>query len=165
MRTDLLPNLVKLIDVICSEWTRCLKPPLGDGSFSPENGSTKCNLFVQSVLGRFGYTLMAGMTANQMIDHMEKNPEFWVKISSFEAVNCANQGFLVVAGWKNPRYQLPGHVCIVRPGNPTTSKKWNISIPAIPMVANVGDLKSCRLDRGANWAFNQQPDYYKLKFK
>ena len=99
------------------------------------------------------------MLANDIYDKLTNDIE-WSDIVGTSAQYYANHGYLVIAAWQNPNRQKSGHVAIVRPGMMGTSKKWGIRIPGVPKVANVGVEDSCRLDRGANWAFGKTPNYF-----
>lgn len=155
-------GISKLIDAIIQNWHRCLMPPYGDGEFTPEDGQTDCNRFVNAVAVTLGYKGLEGKRANEIFDFVSESPD-WNKIGSENAVWLANKGFLVIAAWKNPDPEQSGHVAVVRPGEPCTSMKWGYRVPQVPMVANVGPAERCRMDRGANWAFGEEPTYFHLK--
>ena len=155
-------NRINLIDAILESWTKCLQPPYGDGTFSPEDGQTDCNRFVNLVCFKMGYEGFAGLLANQIYDKLGKE-RYWSVTDGENAIYYANKGLLVLAAWKNPNPEKSGHVAVVRPGNGGTSAKWGYKTPLVPKVANVGPAKSCRLDRGANWAFGEEPKYFVLK--
>lgn len=165
-----MSDAFKLFDAICEGWTKCLPQPYGDGQYSSEkDGLTDCNRFVNFVCARMGYEkfLPAGqalpMLANAMVDHMAAHPDEWQELNSGQTAQYyANQGLVVVAGWTNPEGGH-GHVCIVRPGVMGSSGKWQST--QVPKVANVSRPEFCRIDRGANFAFDQQPRYFVLTNK
>lgn len=156
-----------LIDAILDAWTNCLKPPYGTGLFSPEDGQTDCNRFVNMVAKKMGYDGFQPkgrkypMLANEMVGFMESE-RCWKTSSGQSAQYYANQGYFVIAGWINPDSTKSGHVAVVRPGMLGTSFKWGFRIPGVPKVANVAQSRFCRLDLGANWAFRKMPKYYLL---
>lgn len=156
-----------LLDAILEGWTKCLIGDYGDGTFSAAvDGATDCNRFVDFVAQKIGYTKFVPegqrlpILANQMVDYMVEHSEEWWELSGLVAQQFANKGVFIIAGWKNPAGGH-GHVCVVRPGKLTTSAKWGGI--AVPMVANVSEPKLCRIDRGANYAFGEQPLYFALK--
>lgn len=155
-------NLVKLLDVIIEGWHKCLQPPYGDGAFSPEDGQTDCNKFVNYVCQKLGYKDFDGLRANSIYDKLIDSRD-WLEIASENAIYYSNKGYLVIAAWKNPDPAKSGHVAIVRPGEGVTSQKWHYSEPKVPRVANVGPANACRMDRGSNWAFGEEPKYFVLK--
>lgn len=169
-KESMVTKLAKLTDAIMESWTNCLNPPYGSGKFTPEDGQTDCNGFVNMVAEKMGYKEFKPegrkwpMIANEICDKMKIDSK-WRKTNGNSAQFYANHGYLVIAGWRNPNYEKSGHVAIVRPGILTTSRKWSIRIPGVPKVANVGKAESCRLDLGANWAFGEIPDFFVLKEK
>lgn len=162
-----LTMIATLMDAILESWTHCLLPPYGSGLFTPEDGQTDCNGFVNMVAQKMGYDGFKPdgarwpMRANEMRDKMFDAIE-WQLVSGTSAQYYANHGYLVVAALKNPDSTQSGHVAVVRPGMMTTSNKWAIKIPGVPKVANVGNSDQCRLDRGSNWAFGKMPEYHVL---
>lgn len=155
-------NLPRLVDAILEGWTKCLPPPYGDGSFSPEDGQTDCNRFVNHVCKNLGVGEFENLRANEIHAALIHSKN-WLEISSDNAIYYANKGYLVLASWANPDPKQSGHVAVVRPGEGTTSGKWGITEPKVPKLANVGPPKTCRLDRGANYAFGEIPKYFVLK--
>jgi len=132
----------KLVDAILEAWTKCLRPPYGSGEFSPDDG-------------------FEGLRANKMFELMDKD-DHWLDVSGATAAYYANLGGLIVAAWKNPDPDKSGHVAIVRPGMAGSSAQWDVSTKDIPKIANVGPAQTCRLDRGANFAFGKdsRPTYF-----
>lgn len=157
-------NIPRLIDAICEGWTKCLQPPYGDGEFSAAvDKQTDCNRFVNFVAERMGYTGLAGIRANDIVDHLKANKSNFLEISMESAKFYADKGYFVVAAWKNPDATKSGHVAVVRPGEAVTSNKWGVKEPKVPKIANVGPVERCRIDRAANWAFGEQPIYFVMK--
>ena len=158
-----MPDNSALVDAILEGWHKCLKEPYGDGDFTPEDGVTDCNRFTNCVAEKMGCTDLKGLVANQIFAFLSNDAPGWSKVTGFAAAEYANQGCLVVAAWRNPNPKASGHVAVVRPGRPVTSTKWKHATPGVPMVANVGPADRCRLDRGANWAFGEEPSYFVWK--
>lgn len=155
-------NVIKLLDAIVEGWHKCLQPPYGDGTFTPEDGQTDCNRFVNYVCQKLGYKQFDGLRANQIFDRLLESRD-WLEVASENAIYYSNRGYLVVAAWKNPDASKSGHVAIVRPGEGVTSQKWHYIEPKVPKVANVGPANTCRMDKGANYAFGEEPKYFVLK--
>lgn len=63
-----------------------------------------------------------------MVRYWRDNPEKWQRISMEKAMEMANQGYFVVAGWVNPSGQS-GHVVVVVPGPGDKSVKWGGIVP------------------------------------
>lgn len=141
-------NILKLIDAICEARE--------NPDFKPRDQETHCNTAVNYVAERMGCTLLRGLVANQMHDLLITNSN-WLKIGPEVAQQHANAGGLVIGAWKNPEGH--GHVVIVRPGELGTSKKWNSD--KVPKVLNIGT--DIFIDKGANYAFQEMPDYFVLK--
>lgn len=161
-------DLPLLVDAICEGWTKSLTGVYGDGTFSSAvDGFTDCNRFVHYVCDRFGYKNFVPlgqrlpMLANSMFRYMESNGDEWFEVDGANAQRLANMGGLVVAAQENLNGH--GHVCVVRPGTLTYSGKWLDS--EVPKVANVSVPNLCRIDRGANYAFSDKPQYFVLRDK
>jgi hypothetical protein len=160
-------NAAKLNDAITLGWTKSLPHPYGDGSFSSAvDGMTDCNRFVNLVCQAMGYTKFVRegqvmpILANDMFDEMSKPEGDWKELDGAKAQWYANTGALVIAAWKNPTGSH-GHVCVVRIGELGDSHNWKSE--AVPKVANVSRPDLCRIDRGANYAFSEEPKYFGLK--
>lgn len=164
-------TVAKLNDAITLGWTKSLLHPYGDGTFSSAvDGMTDCNRFVNLVCQAMGYTkfVRAGevmpILANDMFDAMSQLGGDWKEVTGAQAQWYANAGSLVVAAWKNPDTGFNkghGHVCVVRVGELGYSHNWKSE--TVPKVANVSRPDLCRIDRGANYAFNEEPKYFALK--
>jgi len=160
------PKIADLMDAVLTAWQKCLLPPYGTGDYSAAiDKQTDCNRFVNDVACQMGYDKLKGLRANEMFDFLTNNKQEWIPCEGQSASHYACSGFLVVAAWKNPDPAKSGHVCIVIPGKCVGSNKWGIpqSNPTIPKVANVSRPELCRLDRGANYSFGEQPTYFVLK--
>lgn len=116
---------------------------------------TYCNKAVNYVCGGMGYGAFLELTANEIIDTIATSNE-WRLIDIPDAQRAADEGVLVIAGWRNTQPGGHGHVCMVIPGNLAYSKKWQAYCPA---VANVG--KENFIGRGSNWAFDKEPFYWR----
>ena len=109
-----------------------------DGRFIPKEDlpkDAKCNIGVYSVFERLtGNTSLTGKTANAIVDHFADSPD-WEEIPMDQAQQLANEGNIVMVGWKNPlaspRNTHSGHVAVVVPGEMQESGKdsWNCKVP------------------------------------
>lgn len=90
-----------------------------------------CNFGVQLAFKNiFGSaSIPPGMVgrANDMVQAWADNPRYWQSISMSEAQNYANNGYFVVAGYKNPSGH--GHVVVVVPGQERYSNNWKQKVP------------------------------------
>lgn len=156
-------SIPKLIDAMCSAWSKCLPPPYGSGEYAPSNGETHCNQFIIDICNQFGYLKFNGLNANHIFDALSINDD-WMEIGGDIAQFHANNGALVIAAWKNPTGDH-GHVCLVRPGTAEPSQSWHVLNDSVPKVANVSNLNLCRLDRKASFAFSLErlPKYFVKK--
>jgi hypothetical protein len=146
-----MKNLAVLVDAICEAYDKAW---LADRPFAPRDGETFCNEAVQYVAAKMGYDRFEGKLANEIVDTLN-NDKRWAKVDSNEAAERASEGRLVLAGRKD---QPHGHVCIVRPGTLEMSGHWKENAPK---VMNIG--KDCFLSKGANFAFQEKPDYFSLE--
>ena len=115
-----------------------------DGRFIPKEDlpkDAKCNIGVYSVFERLtGNTSLTGKTANAIVDHFADSPD-WEEIPMDQAQQLANEGNIVMVGWKNPlaspRNTHSGHVAVVVPGEMGQSgeDRWNCQVP---MTFDVG---------------------------
>lgn len=85
----------------------------------------QCNNGVKAAFKELFKTLPNGMDcrANQMVDYW-RNSSDWMRITMSQAHTLANQGYFVVAGWKNPKGH--GHVVVIVPGATTKSGWGNV---------------------------------------
>lgn len=151
-----MKNIFRLIDAICYTYDNPIFKPTKDDPSTPQNESvTWCNKAVNEVATALGYTKFKGKLANEIIDLLEKECETreWEKVEIGFSCVRVNEGNLVVAGLKNPGGH--GHVCIVRPGNPDYSPKWNCGVPK---VMNIGT--DVFIDSNLAWAFGGKPNVY-----
>lgn len=162
-----MSSVAELLDAIMLGWTKSLPHPYGDGTYSAAvDGITDCNRFVNFVCQAMGYDRFVKegqsmpILANEMFDEMSKPGGDWKEVDGSGAQWYANTGALVVAAWKNPDGGH-GHVCIVRVGELGNSINWKTD--SVPKVANVSRPELCRIDRGANFAFSEEPKYFALK--
>ncbi len=83
-------------------------------------GWTHCNLFVERVCQRLGSALFGGLLANKQVEWLESDRAKeigWSECTAGEAIDHAELGHVVIAGWFNPN-QPPhnhGHIAIVVP--------------------------------------------------
>lgn len=117
----------------------------------PQGQVTFCNVATSFIACAAGYDHFRGLCANDIIDKMNKNPDF-AKVTPNNGQKLANDGLLVIAGRKDDPH---GHVAVVLPGSELVySDKWKSDCPTL---ANVGKTNGVF---GANWAFAEPPDYY-----
>lgn len=88
------------------------------------------------------------LLANQIYDKMRSDKN-WVEVDARGAQKLANEGCLVIAGWKNPDGH--GHVAVVRPGEPYYSNSWG---GVAPKVMNIGTENF--INRSASYAFSKE---------
>ncbi|HCE43761.1 MAG TPA: hypothetical protein DET40_09450 [Lentisphaeria bacterium] len=86
--------------------------------------NTHCSSFVAAACARLGIYILCPpehstvLLSNAQYDWLlDKGPEKdWNQVLlPTEAQELANQGNLVVAVWRNPDFQKPGHIVIIRP--------------------------------------------------
>ena len=143
-----MKKVFRLIDAICEARE--------NKNFSPQEGTTFCNVAVNYIAQRVGYEALQGKIANEIVDFLAASRD-WLKIEPDVAQYHANNGGLVIAGWKNLAGH--GHVAVVRPGEFATSAK--LKSDKVPKVLNIGT--TIALDKGANYAFGEMPNYFVLK--
>jgi hypothetical protein len=115
---------------------------------------TYCNLAAQDIATAFGCNDFNNKLANEIIDFVEKS-EQWERVPLLQAQDLANQGSLCFAMKKGDPH---GHLCVVRPGLPKLSQKWNMNVP---VVCNIGAENF--IGKGVDYAFQEVPDFYVLK--
>ena len=97
---------------------------------------TYCNVAVQLIAKRLGCTELDHMTANQMVDFLEKSDK-WRKDNGERAASHAENGGLAVAA---KQYYQHGHIAVIYPyGTLGFSGSWN---KLVPYVANVGKMNA-----------------------
>jgi hypothetical protein len=90
------------------------------------------------------------MMANQIFDRMKNAPDF-AEVTPDTAQTLANDGRMVIAGFKNEPH---GHCAVVVPGKALYSGKW---MKNAPLIANVGKRNGIM---GANFAFRTPPIFF-----
>ena len=152
----------ELLDILFSNFQQALN----GGPWAPKINSTFetvtfCNYFVDGVCEAFGYHKFwpdgqrFPLMANDIVDIMDTQEDWLLLADGSVAQARANEGCLVVAGLKHNEH---GHVAIIRPGNCIESGHWGT---LAPRVANVGE--QVFLDRAANYAFQDKPNFFVLK--
>lgn len=118
---------IALIDAILDVYDRRDLQPLPDGT-------TFCNLAVDSIAKAVGYTQLGSKTADQIVAFLQESSD-WSEIPMVKAQDMANQGSLLIAGLDSTGLdQAHGHVCVIRPGKIVYSGKWG----ATPRCVNIG---------------------------
>ena len=146
-------KLPLLVDAICQAFMKGVQ----GGIWEPRQGMTYCNEAVSFISSQLDYKKFNGLLANQMIDLMKTNGE-WQDVAVDAAQFHANQGALVLAGWKNPDGH--GHICVVMPGIPEDSLSWG---SLAPKVMNIGETNF--IGKRASFAFSKdhKPQFFALK--
>lgn len=151
-----------------------LKAPLSP-RYNPKGKTTRCSRFVFDFAKELGYNLpeLGGEKEYRASDQLAKlaassktGENGWksidftgddaAKAKAFEeAWQAANQGKLVIVGWKNPNPTATdsGHVAVVVPSAALAPKsgKWNMQIP---YVAQAGTAGNCKALLGLNYGFS-----------
>lgn len=124
--TKPMKDLITLIDAICDTYDRA--------DLLPHDGVTYCNVGVSAVATAMGCKDFAAKTADEIIEFMEKSPD-WSEVPFDKSQDMANEGSLLIAGLKSTQLsQAHGHVCVIRPGKPCYSGKWGLT----PRCLNIG---------------------------
>jgi hypothetical protein len=163
-----MKSIAKLMELVYKVHQFGFQGEKWDPSLNSTTGEivTKCNEAVNFVSKNMGYFLFDipntrnpddAILANAMIDMMENRKEEWELLDIEAAQDQANQGRLIIAGWKNPTGDH-GHVCVVIPGLIEFSGTLNSKVPKI---INIG--KSNFIGKKASFAFSELPKYYGLK--
>ena len=117
---------------------------------------TYCNILVQRITRNMGYKIFDDdlMLANDIYDYCMRH---WIQCMPDEARDAAMRGELAIAASKGDPH---GHCAVCYPDRLMLfSGKWNIEVP---YVANAGDTeKRCGII-GANWAFKDIPEFFRL---
>jgi hypothetical protein len=122
-----MKNLIALFDAICDVYDRPDLLPKSDGT-------TFCNIAVDAIAQVMGFKGFELKTADEIIGIMSSDPN-WSIVAFEKAQDMANQGSLLVAGLTGQELgQSHGHVCVIRPGIPCFSGKWQ----ATPRIVNIG---------------------------
>ncbi len=125
---------------------------------------TYCNEVVSFICKQFGWTKFAviqtdnpddAVMANTIVEMMHEYKE-WHELAPGDAQNAANEGKLVVAGWKNPAGDH-GHVCVLVPGILDYSQTLQTFVPKVMSVG-----RDIFFGKKASWAFSQVPKYFLL---
>jgi len=140
-------NKFSLIDMCCFVYDH--------PKYKPADGKSYCNIAVNAIACVYGFVGFRGMTANQMVAVMDQDGFNFDWPNGLEAQLLANRGHLVIAGQKAEPH---GHVCVIRPAEPTFSGKWN---EIVPMAMNIGSTNS--ISKGVNYIFKDRPKYYHFK--
>lgn len=118
---------IALIEAILDVYDRHDLQPLADGT-------TFCNVAVDSIAKAMGYTQLGSKTADQIVAFLEVSDD-WSEIPMEKVQDMANQGSLLIAGLDSVALnQAHGHVCVIRPGKFVYSGKWQ----ATPRCVNIG---------------------------
>ncbi len=125
-----IKNLPLLLNTAYAGYNRGL--PGGDLTPKPD-GTTFCNIFIQSICTTMGYDNFSGMNANQMFQKMSGTSSGWISVEDEVAQFHANAGVLVIAAWSNAAGH--GHVNLIIPGLIENS---NSAGKSVPKCANVG---------------------------
>lgn len=157
-------RILTLIDAICSNFQNAINGGPWHPTTEQVNGSiyekTFCNFFVNGVSNSLGYRGFIAygrpMLANEMVNFMTSGGEWLLLGGGDVAAARAKEGVLVIAGAKEDSGH--GHVCVIRPGNLVESGRW---AKLVPKCANVG--KDVYIDKGVNYAFRSEPQYFALK--
>ena len=112
---------------------------------------TFCNMALDVLCKEvWGFKGFTGMLANQIVDRMKNAPDF-AEVGPDAAQNLANDGRMVIAGFKNDPH---GHVSAIYPGTCVYSGKWRCNAP---MSVNVGKRNGLM---GTNYAYQTPPIYW-----
>jgi hypothetical protein len=158
-------RVTKLLEAVYRVFNHaCPNPTNPKPKWAPKpDGTTFCNLAVNSICFSFGYVGFARptkedpdgvVTANIMHDMMSDPKNGWIKVKIVAAQNYANTGALVVSAQKEAGH---GHVAVVMPGEMKSSGSWGT---LAPIIMNIG--KDVFLGLKASWAFQSPPDYFVL---
>lgn len=134
---------------------------LDGGDFAPKLmdgfSITYCNQFIMYLCDGLGYEEFGGKNANEIFDFMSDPKNGWLSVDEQVAQSHANNGAIVLAGWKNPTGH--GHVCLVLPGILEKSGSYG---RAVPKVCNIG--KDVFFGKKLSFAFapSQSPTLFVL---
>jgi hypothetical protein len=124
-----MKDIVTLIDAICDCYdNKALLP-------TPQ-GTTWCNEAVGMICEAMGCHELSGKMADEMVELLKSSAD-WSLVPLEKAQEMANHGSLLVAALSSSELgQTHGHVCVIRPGKPVYSGKWNTNL--CPRVLNIG---------------------------
>jgi hypothetical protein len=100
---------------------------------------TKCNFFVQDWAKTYSYSGFADKRANEIHDTVVAPGSGWKIVDFARAQELANQGKLVIAAYRNPDANAPGHVAAVVPGSLARSDSWDMDVPRIAQAGPPSD--------------------------
>lgn len=118
--------------------------------YTPAEGVTHCNQFVNEVCTIYGFNRLGGKLANEICEYLAEHPE-WGELRMDKCQDLANAGSLIVAGIKSDPH---GHVAIICPGKEKPSGRWG----EVPSCASVGKMNTIGL--GINWSFSSLPRFW-----
>jgi hypothetical protein len=110
----------------------------------PIDDRSPCNIFLARALDRvygikeFGDPTRPAsvMRANEIADYVAARTDLWVPLgtgdkqdSLNQAQEYANRSKAIIAVWKNPEANRPGHVALILPGQLSTSTSWQLRVP------------------------------------
>lgn len=131
----------------------------------PGNETSYCNLAALRVAHGVGcHDLDSGaadpLTANSLYFLFQRSEKFLVKpmADCQELVNAGALIFAILPGSKLS--QGHGHICTLTPGQATFSGHWNAKAP---IAMNLGREGTCFRNKGVNFAFVPQPEFYAWK--
>lgn len=122
--------------------------------YKPKDVETYCNFAVSAFFKRFGYDILAGKMANQIIADACTEKQF-TQCTSDQATGLANREYLVFAGLQA---QPHGHVVVVLSGRPIPSK-WPGRFS--PGCSNIG--RSYTFGQATDKAFKFEPLFFVLR--
>lgn len=123
------------------------------GKYKPRGSVTYCNFAVSRFFLKFGYDVLVGKLANQIIADAFTGEKF-TQCTSEEAAGLANREYLVFAGLQA---QPHGHVVVILPGKPLPSK-WPGRFT--PPCSDIG--RSYVFGRPTDRAFKLEPLFFVL---
>jgi hypothetical protein len=110
----------------------------------PVDDRSPCNIFLARALDRvygikeFGDPARPStvMRANEIADYVAARTDLWVSLGSGDkqdslnqAQEYANRGKAIIAVWKSPEANRPGHVALILPGQLSNSTTWQLRVP------------------------------------
>jgi hypothetical protein len=123
---------------------------------------TPCSVFVSNVLeGVFNISEFDGFRdkANGIFVYLDGNPGLWEKLGNgasqaalTRAQAEANSGHAVVAVWKNPDANRPGHIALIIPGVLKQSDTWGLLVPNAAQTS-VGRISGAWIGRPLSNSF------------